>query len=158
MDDRTLEAMVEHVAYEIDMLQATAILLRTGMIEGRLKNAVLESTLVHLRLVDEFLAGSGGRSDDVSAIDYLPTWAPRNVLTEDERRDVNKRVHHLTTRRIGQSYMWPLALCEDAVRACVDFLTELEREEPRRGGWFRSRGVDWLKLEEAPAGQHEVGS
>jgi hypothetical protein len=159
MQDHDLERMTEHVAYEIKMLQGTAVLLRMGVIgTGALQNALLESALVHLRLVDEFLSlPKGNRADDVVAKDFLPTWEPKQVLTESAREDINKRVHHLTTRRIGQQRLWPLDLCHDAVRVCIDFLVQLESDEPQRAAWFTRHGVRWIELSEAPAGVHEVG-
>lgn len=142
---RTLQQMTEHVAYEIDMLQEAAAVLAAGTFENNrvVKNALLESVLVHLRSIDDFLQLKAARDDDVIALDYLPSWNPRPALSEKDRADVNKRVQHLTTRRLRGKRQWALALVAQALEVCVEFLQQLERDQPLRAASFKQLGVTW---------------
>lgn len=80
----------QHVGYEAEMLVGTAELLRR-MPEGTIAHdAVLESFLVHARLLDDFLARDLPKpgtpsEDDVVARHYLPNWPRARVMSKSER-------------------------------------------------------------------------
>jgi hypothetical protein len=77
--------MALHVQYEAESVRVLAPLTehydQTG--RGRLKNACLESTLVHVRLMIEFLFGRPGEcgcrhrsKQDVQPKDFVSEWEP----------------------------------------------------------------------------------
>jgi hypothetical protein len=138
--------MVEHVAYEINQLHRTAALVSSGKyptaggtdLQRVLGNALLESTLIHLRSLDDFLGMTAPKdSDDVLAIDYLPGWRPKRVLTVAERKYINKRVQHLTTVRRTGPAPWAMARCNDVLAEVIQFMHALEAAQPQRAAWFK---------------------
>lgn len=100
--DPQLIACAGDVGYELKMI---------GVL-GRLKTSIdlpfvgyglLESLLLHVRLLDDFLAnrrrrGPKGR-DDLTAKDYNSSWSGNGFLTPDERSAINKKLAHLTRSR-----------------------------------------------------------
>ena len=62
------------------------------------EQALLEATLVHLRLLDEFLGCRGWHPDDVRACDW-PGWAASGFLSKTMRDRINAHVAHLSRRR-----------------------------------------------------------
>ena len=62
--------------------------------------SLIESCLIHLRNVDDFLGQQPAR-DEVAAVHYLPSWTQRPFLTATERHDINGALSHLTRRRLG---------------------------------------------------------
>lgn len=94
----------EHIGYEVEMLVETAVLLGELRADTVTHDAVLESFLVHARLLDGFLAHrhpeeEDPNADDVFAVDYAPEWDPRHFMPGQERAIANKQVAHLTWRR-----------------------------------------------------------
>ena len=64
---------------------------------------LLESLLVHVRLLDDFLANRRreGRDgdDDLTARDYNSSWSSYGFLKTDERSAIDKKLAHLTHSR-----------------------------------------------------------
>ncbi len=94
--------------YERDMLRATAMALASGIIENSLAlNALLESFLIHARLLIEFLYGPHKR-DDLRPGDWLDPDAWGRTCGEESRllkgtyEDANKYLAHLTATRLNQ--------------------------------------------------------
>lgn len=149
-DDRRMQLMAEHVAYEAFMLARTTQLLEAGTTPPVgaeqavvIRNALLESALLHLRVLDDFLClKSRTRADDVVAMDFLPSWTPQTGLSEGERQYVNKRVMHLTTTRGEGPAPWELARFREVFQTFVALLHQLELAAPERAAWFR-RWLDW---------------
>jgi len=65
--------------------------------DGPAEQAVLEASLMHLRLLDEFLR-NGGRGA-FKASDWIPGWAPRPWLRSEVRRRLSAQVAHLLPHR-----------------------------------------------------------
>ena len=109
--------------------------------------STLESLLIHIRHMDEFLGFTDGREDDVRALDYFDGegWTPEPVLQADERVEINKRINHITTRRLigsnptgdDNSYSWgrwDIALRTRKVFG--RFVGDLKVLYPDRAEWF----------------------
>jgi hypothetical protein len=97
IDPQLVECAAD-VGYELKMI---------GIL-GRLKTptdlpfvgyGLLESLLVHIRLIDDFLADRRTRSDDLTASDYHSSWSSNGFLKAAERSSIHKKVVHLTRSR-----------------------------------------------------------
>ena len=149
--------MAEHVAYEGFMLSGTTQLIEQDFppsdrvkptVRVVIRNALLESLLVHIRVLDDFLGMEApAQPDDVVAVGFLPSWEPRRCLTPDERAYVNKRVMHLTTVRGAGPAPWQLDKAREVMRHFREFLQALHASDPAKAKWFR-RWVQW----EEPSG------
>jgi len=127
----------EHVCYEVEMLIGTSRMLRP---EPRTvaDNAMLESFLVHARLLDGFLTGAipkpGDRfQDDIVACHYVSEWDRGTVLTLADRDLVNKLVAHITSERMNQQPVPVLALQDKIAAALKKFLNALPSDKQP---WF----------------------
>jgi hypothetical protein len=122
-DDFLLAYSREHVYYEFDMFLWAARLLGSGARRGasgpedevRLNSALIETFVVHLRNVIEFLYRGTPTSDphhpyrgtpretDVVADDFCPstTWHPPTICPSlaDAHDRADKEISHLTTSR-----------------------------------------------------------
>ncbi len=98
-----IEASV-HLHYELEMLRLLAHEQGTQPHHPVLNNALLECIAIHARVLFDFFYNDSPRSDDVSAIDYLPDWpkirpaTSAHLLRIGER--VGKEVAHLTYARL----------------------------------------------------------
>jgi hypothetical protein len=78
-------------------------------------NAYLESSLVHVRSLYDFLCGSSTYADDILRIDFAPAWSPTPGSPEDDARvrlaaempAVNKYLAHLSWTRLDTSEQAP---------------------------------------------------
>jgi hypothetical protein len=123
--DKSVEKLradsVEHLRYEIWMMQETTQRLRHGNAlhkDAVLKNAVVESCIVHARSLTAFIYPDNAHTDDITSDDYVtdkPTWAkargaiPPILVTLNIR--TSKEIAHLTTKRLGADdprKPWPL--------------------------------------------------
>ena len=139
------------------MLGATTQLIEQGFppfdrvnpgIKQAVHNALLESLLVHVRVVDDFpRRNRPSQSDDVVAVMYLPSWTPQTCLTRDERDHLNKRVMHLSTVRGDGPVGWQLDKARQLVTKFTEFLQAFSVEEPSRAQWFRK----WMEWDEPAA-------
>lgn len=133
--------------YEVRMLleQHAALEVRTREVrEGRRSSlgadgqALLEAVLVHLRLLDAFLRGGGGR-DDVEARHWVPGWTSRTLGRKQLDR-VNVKVAHLAARRATRRTDWkPEELAAPVTRCCRNlsaFFDALEAHDPARAAAF----------------------
>lgn len=117
-DDPLLVDVVMHIVYEIEMLHKTAVRLEPP--PGGFDESVLtESFLVHARNLHEFLACAQNRNDDVRAF-HFTNWG-KGFLSQDERKDINKRLSHLSTKR-DDDFDWPVV---DIHNRAVDVLAEM---------------------------------
>jgi hypothetical protein len=78
---------------------------------------------VHARVIDDFLTKESGHLDDVLAKDYVSTgeWAPREVLGEDARKWINKKIAHLSTLRSEKEPWWLGEMAVSLASAFIDF-------------------------------------
>jgi hypothetical protein len=91
--------------------------------------AALESFLLHARALDDFLGCSDPRKGDVVARGYVDTWQPIHPLTAELRRNVSKRVAHLTEDRINRESIQALAILAAVAAGFERFLGTLSREQ-----------------------------
>ena len=98
---------LKHLRYELDMLRATAELLRyTG--DGAIKNAFLESFAIHTRaLIHFYFPGPSHRTGDLRAAEYCNPETPwphgsipdDNKLLREAKTRADKQIAHLTKDR-----------------------------------------------------------
>ena len=158
LDDAILKGAVDHLKYEIAMLKETAgTLSQQPRLSWAVKNALVESWVIHARGLILFLYHSPAKEDDVMACDYFRdgTWEkhrrPIPGLLETTLTRANKEVAHITTFRIGKRLVdkqWD----HNAITACIldlfrDFFGEVP--EARMPGGY----VEWFRaLTSAPPG------
>jgi len=133
----------DHVFYEVDLFLDLASLIAQGRIGSSdsdaariLNNVVLESAVLHLRNLLEFLYCEKPRLTDVVAADFLDDeWTTvRPDLTpslEQAQRRSNKELAHLTSNRIAQGQDgrgWDIpALANDLVAVLRVFAREASK-------------------------------
>jgi len=100
------------------MLTTLANGIVSGIVgQGPIANAVLESFLIHVRALMDFLYSDAPQSDDVVAEDYFANpddWKkarpPLSDILIHARRRTGKHVAHLTYARLGlkpETKQWP---------------------------------------------------
>jgi hypothetical protein len=116
-DDQLNEAL-EHIKYEVDMVNGLSAKLTSGKPEKDvvLRNACLESMAIHLRSLESFLRMKKPKEpDDVFAKRYVGSYsAPaKNPANDAAREYANKCVAHQTFKRIhDMPFEWPNWLAE----------------------------------------------
>jgi hypothetical protein len=134
-----LDVAAGHVAYEVKMTAALYAWTLKFDNEGPadLKNACLEATLLHVRLLIEFLAGrpsKDGRSrhrTDIEPLDFVREWKEPVVL--DGYLDVaDKHLAHLTLERATTltGRTWALERMIDAVLLEFQHFVDVAEREP----------------------------
>lgn len=134
MDDLKARSAIPHLVYEIAMLEKTSDWLSRNPTnnEGQLdlfnltddqaiRCAMLESFLVHARLLKEFFFGGTRHpdvekppmGDDIRAQQYFMNpadWPPPGVIFTPQLQEfidyANKLLMHLTYTRVGQNFAW----------------------------------------------------
>ena len=151
-----LEKSAQQVVYEVKTLFGQVEALYSGGFARRhpVHLALVEASLVHLRLLDEFCfrQQTTQKHLDVFARQYLPTWTSDGFLDAETRSAINAQVQHLPERRVS-GYQWPFG---DLVRSCSNelmrFIDELHVVSPDRAAWFSPcvEAVAWIerRLEE----------
>lgn len=102
-----LRKAADHLSYEIEMLDRMATALALGLAgDGPIKNAFLESFVIHARVLLQFLYDETPRPDDVIAEDFFKdpsAWRSSRpamtALLSTVRRRVGKEAAHLTYAR-----------------------------------------------------------
>ncbi len=141
--DPQLQLLAEDVGYELWMAAAVARMGATGALASEplalvaVNNALLETTMLHVRNVDTFLRSTDSAEDDVIALHYVSTWPCTPVLTKDEAADLNKRLMHLSQQRVRLNATWDRP---GFVRRTLDtfktFHDALRDAHPERAAWF----------------------
>ena len=168
---RTLDRFAAgHVTYEVEM--ATSMARYLGASSRRrdliVDNGLVEATLVHLRLLDDFFGSpqqlaprNRAATDDVFACHWLPSWRPRRFLTDTQRRRANAQITHLAARR-RWNHRWPVPqMTSSCCRTLLSFVDELERDAPRRARAFvKARAIAgaWLAAYESARGGDPVAA
>ncbi len=119
--EKLREDSLEHLRYEIQMLQETAQrLLRDDKLhtDAVLKNAMVESCIVHARSLFGFIFPENAHTDDITSDDYVRDKGAWSTARGDEPvvlKTLNirtaKEIAHLTTKRRvdgDPSKSWPL--------------------------------------------------
>jgi len=133
--DRDLDELARtHLSYEVRMLVEQACKFharyRDGMArlerfkEPVLDDALLEATLVHLRLLDDFLGPRRKDDRDLHASDWIADWAASQWLPSGEWKRVGAQVVHLSWRR-DPRFEWDIRAY---VYACCEELDRFFRE------------------------------
>lgn len=143
-----------HLSYEISMLFSTADLLKEGDYgtvssdaQGDvLKNAVLESFLVHTRNVIDFLWKKGYKDDIVSSFFCSSEWSRADKISNDKisgysidkfEKMIHKQIAHLTVRRTQEngktSWQFVKISCDIA-----GFIAEFLKEADKLGQSYKS--------------------
>ncbi|MBS1698598.1 MAG: hypothetical protein JST25_09395 [Actinobacteria bacterium] len=98
-------------------------------IEQGLSTALLESFLIHVRVIDEFLGGRGhARKDDLTAAAYASTWNRPGCLSEEHRTQMDKEMAHLTTQRTTRGQWEIHELARIVATVLLDWMELLDEE------------------------------
>jgi hypothetical protein len=151
---RTLEELRDashHLHYEINMLRSLAQGLASGIAgQGTIANALLESFVIHLRCVLDFLyPPADQRPDDVVAQDYFDDWEnrrpPMPAKLSKVRGRAGKEVAHLTYARLdvtAEAKRWPFVeLFNEAYEVLDVFLKGVDRNKLSDDWLTRKPGV-----------------
>ncbi len=99
--------------YERNMLRATAIALAGGPLDDRvIQNALIESFLIHARLLIEFLYERRKNEDDIRPEDWLDPdrWktarGKKSTLLKGTYEDAHKYLAHLTATHLNEKKTW----------------------------------------------------
>jgi hypothetical protein len=100
-----------------------------------LRNATIESSLLSIRLLNDFFARRRYPTD-IRAEDYVGYASPNQFLTSDEACALNKHLAHLTTERAdafprGWSIYEMIRRCHDAAVTFIRFLASPEGQQYR---------------------------
>jgi hypothetical protein len=143
--DDQLKGMATHLEYEIGEFRRSvrkfADLKQRADADRSEKNRVLESALLHFRILRAFFFGEGAGKDagDVFARHYCapPPWAPKDdPVFEGTRTALSKRLTHLTLDRLTAKNWHELDSMIQAIEANVEhFLKSLPTP---RSDWFPS--------------------
>jgi hypothetical protein len=130
--DSELDVFAGHVDYEVRMwvgqvgylLQEYGRELPPGF-TGPTEDAVLEASLMHLRLLDDFLRNWGDHRA-IKGEFWVPGWEAETWLDESDRKRINAKVVHLS--RLRNDSTWDLyalgsACCEQLSR----FFTQVQK-------------------------------
>ena len=141
---RKLEELQEssnHLHYEVRMFTSLANGLASGVAgQGPIANALLESFVIHVRSIMDFLYAERPQSDDVIAEDFFPSpeqWTKfRPALSEalsQAKRRAGKEVAHLTYARLDvtpETKPWRFIEIANEIMAVMDiFLKNLPKEK-----------------------------
>jgi hypothetical protein len=156
----------EHIAYEFEALADAVTLMKTAT-DDRVRRSMLETSLGHVRVLDDFFRRPVVRAqqlcptcksplpdntkDDVMAQHYLSDWEPKSILTGKVRDLLNGQMPHLAMRR-GHGVEWevgPLAVkAGDLVTSLVDDLSTVNED---RAAWFDAASKHAARLVQEPA-------
>ena len=108
------------------------------------EDALLEASLVHLRILDDFLGPkpdtSSRRVRDLNAADWLPDWRVEVWLDPAVRNLIDWKVAHLTSVS-AVHYEWRLATLGAALCDVLErFLAEIADQCPGRLKAFEKNG------------------
>jgi len=128
-----------------------------GFLEPPIDDALLEATLVHLRLLDDFLAGSS-HPNAVNARAWIPDWSER-CIPKEVRERIDAQVVHLSSRRLRMpSPRWDIPAYAHACCERLDKFFEAVRvQNPERSPAFDgardqiSRGLSLLRRRRSPS-------
>jgi len=141
---RTLEQLLEsseHLYYEVWMFSVLVDGLESGIAgQGPIANALLESFVIHVRAIMDFLYADKPQQDDVIAEDFFSSpegWtnirpALSKTLAQAKRR-AGKEVVHLTYARLkvtSETKPWRFVEIAKEVKTVMDaFLENVPREQ-----------------------------
>jgi hypothetical protein len=142
-------AKLEHLEVDLGNILPGDVMPRvgTGISTDEVRDAsvILESFLLHTRVLRDFFCRPGKKPDDVFASDFVNGWvvpSPLNYSYVAEQEDwLNKSLAHLTTARVkhaAEGKQWDVATIKKEIDPIIDrFLAALP---PERKSWFTDRG------------------
>ncbi|HZM79646.1 MAG TPA: hypothetical protein VFC19_28270 [Candidatus Limnocylindrales bacterium] len=113
---------LRHVGYEVTMTAESAARLGRHVTDEFVRNALLESMLLHIRSLTDFFVYTNPRPrpTDMLRIHFAPEWtAPKPEATRvlAGRNALHKHLAHLTWERVDQGKQgYPLAAAQDIIR------------------------------------------
>ncbi|MBL8778482.1 MAG: hypothetical protein JNK12_21275 [Acidimicrobiales bacterium] len=121
-----------HLEYEVCIAAHTAAMWQNGpgILDRAAQSAFMISSLVHLRLLDDFFGMkkrpviAGREMRDVMALDYVSHWTPVRPLG-DRRDAVNVQVAHLSMDRLEGLPWNVLRLTVDVLEVFGTFVGQL---------------------------------
>lgn len=139
--NKELQEASNHLHYELWMLSSLAQSMASGISsQGWLTNALLESFVVHVRGVMDFLYNDTPQKDDVVAQDYFSSteeWI--NIRPElsghlsTAKSRAGKEVAHLTYARLAvtqDTKPWPYGAIANEITSVIQiFLQKVPREK-----------------------------
>ena len=98
-------------AYELNMFRAVTDAIFAPGLPHMVKNALLESALVHVRNLHDFFVQRPSARDDVLAAYYVhgsgESWEPGDLEhVMSCQQDINKSLSHLTFHRVVSKPQW----------------------------------------------------
>ena len=125
-----LRDAVRHIRYEVNqMIQAKQLYEQSGSGDQSQRNAYLESMLIHVRNLCEFLAcAEQARNDTAICSDFgFPAQEP---LDRAEIRRIHKRLAHPSYSRDSLDEEWDLELIlKRLAKPCADFADQVLDEK-----------------------------
>jgi hypothetical protein len=134
-----IEFSREHLYYEIWMFYEVGKILAGSVQNLLIRNALLESFLMHARIILDFLDNKKLKDDDAIANDYLPcsvdlklVMSPKSELLEDVHRRGHKELVHLSYKRLEvelENKKWEFLKMMGEVKQRIDlFLDKADRQ------------------------------
>ena len=134
-ENRTVEELknaLESLKYEVWMLWSLANILATdNQGKGVIHNALLESFLIHARILIEFLYKNKPYKDTVRASQYFTSDSPwksirpqKTELLEKTEKDAHKHLAHLTYTRLQGKRGWPYIKIANDIKAVLQVFYE----------------------------------
>jgi heme exporter protein D len=140
--DEALSAFADkHISYEVSMVCHGVYMWQSAgaMLAPEASFCFIESILIHLRLLDDFLSrrarstrmdqGERIEVDDVLALDYFPEWVSSSDLLSGRRRAINSYVAHVSMSRDEIDWDIP-QLAQSVIEEFARFLSEIQRQRP----------------------------
>jgi hypothetical protein len=124
-----------HLHYEIWMLTSLANGIASGISgQGPIANALLESFVIHVRAVMDFLYADKPQADDVIAEDFFDTpeqWTKKrptlSELLSHAKHRAGKEVAHLTYARLDvtpETKPWPFVQIANEISLVINTFLE----------------------------------
>ena len=134
-ENRTVEELknaLESLKYEVWMLWSLAnILASDNQDKGVIHNALLESFLIHARILIEFLYKNKPYKDTVRASQYFTSDSPwksirpqKTELLKKTEKDAHKQLAHLTYTRLQGKREWPYIKIANDIKAVLQVFYE----------------------------------
>ena len=162
LDSGDLDRFAEtHLLYEVATLSA-----QVRELDGRIPDitdlgfydavstALGEASLVHLRLLDDFLGMEDKRrhKNDVLAIDWPGSWKQTRFLDKGIREDINARLAHLSDGR-SLGFPWDLgSLASDCCTTLLAFIGSVRVDRSAAFAPCHEIARQWLRSAPIAAG------
>ncbi|MET0182791.1 MAG: hypothetical protein ABW199_07895 [Caulobacterales bacterium] len=141
-DSELLRRGLTHFGYEVQMLEQTHAVITLGILgEGAMRNACLESWVLHLRNLIDFFYADAPQADDLAALDYVADWQAirpvKPAAFEIAKRRANKEIAHLSAQRMAvapEDKPLDVATLTQEIRAVAEVFLSALRTQSAMGG------------------------